>query len=406
VRYLTQLLRVLTDIGPADLVDIAIVTLVLYAFLVALKRTRRSGLIFTGIVILGLIYVTARMSNLVLTVALLQGFFAVILIALVVIFQEDLRYFFERVGLWWRERSLPLYKRRTRRLPRREVEVLARTLGDLARARVGALVVIRGRDVIARHLEGGEEVQGLISEPLLKSIFDPHSIGHDGALIVEGNLISRLGVHLPLSKDLVRLARTGTRHAAALGLSERTDALCLVVSEERGTLSAARRGNIWPVTDSGELARLLESFFDEVAPQTQTRLWTDVFQRNFREKIIALGLAVVLWVVVVYRAESVQETFKIPVQSGLLPSDLSVKAIEPSLIQVTFSGQRKEFAFLKPGDIKVTLQLWDAKKGRRQFRITSDELTYPHTLELEDIEPRHVMLQIEEKPTESQPTQP
>lgn len=401
MTYLAQLIRVVSEIGPADLVDIAIVTLVLYAFLVALKRTRRSGLIFTGIAILGLIYVAARLSNLVLTVALLQGFFAVILVALVVIFQEDLRYFFERVGLWWRERSLPLYKRRTRRLPRREVEVLARTLGDLARARIGALVVVRGRDVIARHLEGGEEVQGLVSEPLLKSIFDPHSIGHDGAVIIEGNLISRLGVHLPLSKNLVRLARTGTRHAAGLGLAERTDALCLVVSEERGTMSAARRGDIGPVEDAGELARLLESFYDEVAPKPQARVLTGVFRRNFQEKVVALGLAVVLWVFVVYRAENIEDTLEVSVQPALLPSDL-VATIEPSKVKVTFSGERKEFAFLKPGDIKLTLQLWDAKKGRRQVRITGDELTYPHTLELENIEPRHVMLEIEQKPNEAE----
>jgi DNA integrity scanning protein DisA with diadenylate cyclase activity len=186
MNWLENLLRALTDIRLTDCLDIAIVTLVLYAFLVALKRTRRSGLIFTGIVILGIIYLVARKFNLLLTVALLQGFFAVILVALIVIFQEDLRYFFERVGLWWRERSLPLYKRHARRLPRREVEILARTLGDLARAKIGALAVVRGHDMIARHLEGGEEVQGRLSEPLLKSIFDPHSLGHDGVVAGQG----------------------------------------------------------------------------------------------------------------------------------------------------------------------------------------------------------------------------
>lgn len=406
MERIAQFTRLLREIGFDGLVDIAIVTLVIYAFLVALKRTRRSGLIFTGVVILGVIYLAARKFNLVLTVALLQGFFAVILVALVVIFQEDLRCFFERVGLWWRERGSPLYRRRAPRLPRREVEVLARTLGDLARARIGALVVVRGRDFIARHLEGGEEVQGLVSEPLLKSIFDPHSIGHDGAVIIEGNRISRLGVHLPLSKNLARLARTGTRHAAALGLSERTDALCLVVSEERGTLSAARRGDLWPVADASDLARLLENYYDEVAPQPQARRWTGIFRRNFREKVVALGLAVVLWVVVVYRSEPVQSIRKVDVEYGLLASDLVVKSIEPKRVSVTFLAPRKEFDFLKDDDIKLTLQLWDAKKGRRQVRIVADELTYPHTLKLENIEPRHVILEIEQKPTGSETAPP
>ena len=232
------------EVGISGLFDMTLVALLVYALLVMVKRTRRSGLIFAGILITGAVYLTARKLELKLTVTILQGFFAVILVALVVIFQEDLRYFFERVALWWVERRLPLYQRKAAGRPSRQAEILMRSLADLARARIGALVVVRGNDVIARHLVGGEEVDGLLSESLLKSIFDPHSVGHDGAVIVEGNRIARLGCHLPLSKNLDKLPSGGTRHAAALGLSELSDALCLVVSEERGTLSVSRKGEI------------------------------------------------------------------------------------------------------------------------------------------------------------------
>lgn len=392
-----HLWRALTDIRLTDFIDITIVTLVIYAFLVALKRTRRSGFILAGIVIVGFIYFVAGKFGLTLTVALLQGFFAVILVALVVIFQEDLRYFFERVGLWWRERSLPLYKRHARRLPRREVEVLARTLGDLARARIGALVVVRGHDMIARHLEGGEDVEGRLSEPLLKSIFDPHSLGHDGAVIIEGDRIDQLGVHLPLSKNLDKLPRSGTRHAAALGLSERSDALCLVVSEERGTISITRRGNIRVVVDVGELASALETFYDEIAPRAELRVWQEIYRHNSREKLAALGLALALWMLVVHRSQVVQHSFVIPVQYSLLGTNLVVRAVQPENITVSFSAPRKEFDLLSAGDIKLVLQLWDARKGRRLFRITSNELSYPGKLDLEDIEPRQVTLDIDER---------
>jgi diadenylate cyclase len=401
MSWLQNIFRALTDIGLASCLDIAIVTLVIYAFLVALKRTRRSGLIFVGIVILGLIYLGARQLNLVLTVALLQGFFAVILVALVVIFQEDLRYFFERVGLWWRERSLPRYKRHRPRLPRREVEVLARSLGDMGRARIGALVVVRGHDMIARHLEGGEDVEARLSEPLLKSIFDPHSLGHDGAVIIEGNRIEMLGVHLPLSKNLDKLPRSGTRHAAALGLSERTDALCLVVSEERGTISIVRRGEIRVVADAGELAEALEAFYHEINPQTELRLWRELYRRNSREKLAAFVLAVTLWTVVVHRSEVVQRSYKIPVLYGMLGTNLVVQTVQPENVRVTFSAPRKEFDFVRPGDIRLRLQLWDTKAGQRQFRITSDDLTYPSDLNIEDIEPRQVTLDIEGRPDDS-----
>lgn len=401
MNHLKQLISLFNEleISFADVADICVVTLVIYSFLVAVKRTRRSGMIFAGIVILGVVYLAARKFGLVLTVTLLQGFFAVILLALVVIFQEDLRYFFERVGLWWVERRLPRYKRKTGRMRHREVELLARTLGDLARAKIGALVIIRGKDTIARHLDGGEEVQGLISEPLLKSIFDPHSLGHDGAVVIDGHVIDRLGCHLPLSKNLEKLSRSGTRHAAALGLSEHSDALCIVVSEERGTISLARRGDIWPVTTTEELARVLEKFYNEISPRrAERRPWVVFFQKNYREKAVALGLSIALWVVMVFRAHVMQQTFDVSVGYSLLPGNLSVNRVEPAKVKVTLSGPRKNFDFVDADRIKLTLELWDLQKGRRAVSISGGDLTYPNGLDLQDIEPRGVVLEIVDKP--------
>jgi diadenylate cyclase len=394
---LEQFASLLREIGFSGLCDIAIVALVIYTFIIALKRTRRSGLIFAGIIIIGTVYLMARQLNLVLTAALLQGFFTVFLVALVVIFQEDLRYFFERVATWWLIRGLPFYKRKPKRLPRQDVDILARTLGDLARANIGALVVIQGKDSIARHLDGGQEVHGLLSEVLLKSIFDPHSIGHDGAVVVNGPLIEKLGCHLPLSRNLEKLSFSGTRHAAALGLSERSDALCLVVSEERGTISIARGGDIGTVTTSAQLADVLESFYNEIAPQRKMRSWTRIFLLNFREKVISLVLAVALWIAVGYSAQVVQLSFEVPVNYGPLPSTLTIANIVPNKVRVTLSGPRRAIAFLKSDSIKLALPLWDAKKGRHKFVITDRALSYPPGLTLEDIEPQQVLLDIENK---------
>jgi uncharacterized protein (TIGR00159 family) len=392
-----QWVSLLREIGFSGLCDIAIVTLIIYVFLAALKRTRRSGLIFAGIVIVAAVYLAALKFNLLLTVALLHGFFTVILVALVVIFQEDLRYFFERVATWWLKRSLPLHERKNPRLPRRGVEILARTMGDLARAKIGALVIIRGKDSIARHLEGGEDVKGLLSEPLLKSIFDPHSIGHDGAVVIDGHRIDKLGCRLPLSTNFEKLPRSGTRHAAAVGLSERSDALCLVVSEERGTISAARHGGIWTVSTPAELVDLLEGFYEEIAPQPENRSWTRFFLRNYREKAVSFLLALAFWIVVGYSGQVVQRTFEIPVNYGSVPSTLTVAKIVPAKVRVTFSGQRKAFAFLKLDDIGLVLQLWDARRGKHRFSVTSRDLSYPPGLKLEDIEPRQALLDIENR---------
>jgi diadenylate cyclase len=398
MAQIRQWLSLLFEIGLSGLLDILIVTLVIYTFLVVLKRTRRSGLIFTGIVIVGAIYLLARKLNLLLTVALLQGFFAVILVALIVIFQEDLRFFFERMAAVWLERGMPGYKRRRTRLPRREVEILARTLGDLARGKIGALIVIRGKDSIARHLEGGEGVDGLISESLLKSIFDPHSLGHDGAVVIGGGRIEKLGCHLPLSNNFDRLPRSGTRHAAALGISERSDALCIVVSEEKGTISIARQGELKPVSTASELASTLEAFYDEIDPPSKNRSWTETLRKNHREKALSFGLAAVLWIVVGYGSQTVQRTFEVPVHYGALPGNLLVADIDPGKVEVTFSGHRRAFAFIRPDDLKLELNLWDLAKGEHHISVSAHALSFPPGMEVEDIEPRRVRLLIESKP--------
>lgn len=404
MERLNQFKRVFTEIGFGGVADMAVVALVVYVFLVALKRTRRSGLILAGIVSLAVLYLAAVKLNLTLTITLLQGFFAVILVALVVIFQEDLRYFFERVGRWWVERRLPRYYRRAGRLPRHEVETLSRTVGELVRERIGALVVLRGTEGINRHLEGGEVVDGKLSEALLRSIFDPHSPGHDGAVVIENDRIAKLGCHLPLSKNFDKLERRGTRHAAALGLAERSDACCVVVSEERGTISVARGGDIRIVPGSAELASLLEEFYSEIAPEARPRPWADFVRKNSREKVIALVLAVTFWVVVVHRSQETRQSFIVPVLYGLLGPDLSVTRIEPDKVQVTFAAPRKEFTFVRPENIRLLLDLSEAKAGSRTVSLTGSDLSYPSALFLDDIEPRQVRLEIERKPFKISPT--
>jgi uncharacterized protein (TIGR00159 family) len=397
-KFLDRLASLAGEVGITGLIDMAIAALMIYTFMVVVKRTRRSGLIFGGILITGAVYLAARKFDLKLTAAILQGFFAVILVALVVIFQEDLRYFFESVALWWIERRLPLHKRKRARLPSRQVDILVRTLADLARARIGALVVVRGKDLIARHLVGGEDVDGILSEPLLKSIFDPHSLGHDGAVILEGNRIARLGCHLPLSNRLDQLPRSGTRHAAALGLSELSDALCLVVSEEHGTISMARKGEISRVADPAQLAAVLEDFYREIIPPDSRTSWWNFLRRNYREKTAAFAVSVLLWTFLVYRSQSIYRTFEVPVGFNLLPAALAITACDPSEVAVTLAGQRKDFGFLRPSDVRLAFDLLDASPGTRTLFVTVRDLTFPNGLELEDIEPRQVRIRISSKP--------
>jgi uncharacterized protein (TIGR00159 family) len=279
----------LKPIGVPDVLDMTLVGALIYGLLLWFKRTR-AAFVALGLLLAAVVYTLAYIAGMYMTVRLFQGFFAVFIVAVIVIFQEEIRSVFERIAVWSLTggvlKSSPTH---------RQVEILVRSLGDLARDHIGALVVLRGLDPLDRHVSGGWDLNGELSEALIKSIFDSHSLGHDGAFIVEEGRVSRFGVQLPLSKNLTRITNLGTRHSAALGLSERTDALCLAVSEEHGTVSIASRGELKTVNDLEDLQDAIELFLIRLMPDTAQNPVVRFLTENWREKMIAAACSVLLW---------------------------------------------------------------------------------------------------------------
>jgi uncharacterized protein (TIGR00159 family) len=386
------------SIPVSSVIDITVITVVIYGILLWLRRTTRAALILTGVLIVALSYLLALWFDLVLTTAVLRGFFAVFLLALLIIFREELRYFFERVAQWGLRPRLP-GRRAGSRLGDFDVETLARTIGDLASDRVGALIVVRGSDLIGRHLEGGVKLNGLVSEPILKSIFDTHSSGHDGAVVIDRDRIESFGCHLPLSSDFEQLRGGGTRHAAALGLSERTDALCVVVSEERGTISVARHGALTRLADAQQVRDVVRRLYEEIDPPRGSSRWRDALTRNWREKIIAVGIAAGLWFGLVYGSVTVYRSFRVPVRLSQVPVELAVDSVDPRSVVVTLSGARREFLFLKPRRLRMAAKAWDLQAGTNDLMISSADLVFPENLALEHVEPRRVTVLAHPRPT-------
>jgi len=383
------MLHTFSNIRIADVIDILFVATMFYTASVWVKKTP-AALIVRGLFILVAIYIIARQFGLELTAWIFQGFFAIFLIIIVVIFQEELRQIFERIAVWSFASPRPSPLRSD------TVDILTRTLADMARDRVGALVVLRGKDLLARHITGGIEWDAKLSEPLLKSIFDPHSPGHDGAVIIEKDRVARFAAHLPLSKDLSQLSDVGTRHSAALGLSELTDALCLVVSEERGRISVARNGRLTALANPQELGLQLQQFLQEKYPAAveQKRLPMHFLRENWLAKVATLGLAVGLWYVLVPGSERIEATYRIPVTIENLPPDLALENVKPSEIQATFVGPKRAFYLFDPGKLKVTVDASPAESGRRTFRITEQNVRYPKDLSLQDISPQSLQISV------------
>ena len=386
--WLRDLWDTFRTISVADVLDITVIASLLYFVLLWFKRTK-AAFVARGIFIFAAVYVIAQQAGMYLTTWMFQGFFAIFVVALVVIFQEELRSFFERLAVW------SLRRRWAHPLQSKEVEMLVRMAGRFARERIGALMVLRGRDPLERHLEGGEDLDGKLSEQLLASIFDTHSEGHDGAVVIEGDRVTHFGVHLPLSKEFSRLSGMGTRHAAALGLAERTDALCIVVSEERGVVSLAKDGYIFIVKDLGALEEHIAAFLRDKVPATiQMRWWRDVVRRNAAEKAIAVTIALALWLVFVQGYSPATGVFKVPVDARVVPDGLRVAAIRPANVNVTLKGLKRDLKLLNPLSLRVSADLSRAEEGIQRIEISDSNLRIPGALQLSTVEPPVVELEL------------
>lgn len=389
-----NILGIIESIGLSGFLDILFMSVIIYSLLVWLKQTK-AAFVVIGMFIFGAAYLLARQLDLALTIIVFQGFFAIILIAVVIIFQEEIKHFLEQLA----SRSL-ITNFRFRKIfgaPKKEIESLVNVARNFSRDKIGAIIVIRGKDPIVRHIDGGVSLKGEVSEALLGSIFTPGSPGHDGAVVIVGDQVTSFSCYLPLSKNLKKLPKSGTRHAAALGLAERTDALCLVVSEERGTISIARNGEMKVVKDPVELMSILEAFYREITPSGDERSWKTFFSRNYREKVVAVTVTAILWFFFVHEARMDFRTYTVPIKFENLPAQLVVDESEPSEVEVTYSGHRRSFYFMDSGKIDVDVNMFGVRPGVYKRTITRSDVSAPEGLLIENIQPNQVTIRVKRK---------
>jgi len=376
------------EVRITDIVDVAIVAFMLWATLAWLRRAR-ARIALAGVAIAAGAYLLARQLELSMTVWILQGFFAVLVIVLVVVFQEDLRRLFEQIAIWGLRRKAPS-------APPDAVDSLVGAVRRLVAQRCGALFVIPGREPLDRHVAGGVPLGGLVSEPLLLSLFDPHSPGHDGAVSIEGDRVMRFAVHLPLSTDHAQLGMGGTRHAAALGLAERADALCIVVSEERGTVSIARDGRMRSLAGPELLAREIRRFLSDRWPkQAPRRSRAMELLRRWPEALFAIGTSAGLWLLLVPGATIAQYQRRLPVEVENLPAGYALESVEPKEVEVVLRGRRRDvYLALQQDKLSIKVDALLVQLGRRTFDVGPDQVEHPESVTPVSVAPARVKLNI------------
>ena len=367
----------------ADAADIVLVALFLYAFFLWFKSTA-SRQILIGIGVLAVVYVLARTFDLYMTAAMFQAALAFAAIAVIVVFQEDLRRSFARLAALGK-----LPRARTPTVDA-NLDILVEIAFELAKKKIGALLVVRGAEALDRHVRGSIAVDAQISKALLDSIFDPHSMGHDGAVIIDRDRISQFAARLPLSENSREIGTRGTRHSAALGLSELTDALVVVVSEERGEVSVAQGRKLTTVDSPTALKQRLERFMRPVRPREATDGRRRLLVENSGLKLAAVAVACVAWFLISFEPETVQKTFVVPIEYRNLSDTMDIDDSAPTEARLTLTGYERAFNLLVPSTLKVSLDLSNVAEGSQQYVIDDSYVKLPSNLALFRSMPRVV----------------
>ena len=358
-----------SGISLKELLDILIIAFFIYLIFLFIKKTR-STLIILGILILFLIYEASINLDLPLTKAVFKPFAGIFLIILVVIFQKELRRFLSIIGaIGFKRAALPITEQ--------TLKTIIQAIEYFTQHRLGALIVFPGQEPLERHLEGGVILNGEISLPLLLSIFDESSPGHDGAIIIENNIIKKFAVHLPLAEDIEAVKKFGTRHRAGLGLAEVSDALVVIISQEKGNVSIAYNKKLTSYNDIAEVKKIIQQFLEEKFPEQKIEFYKKTLKKNLKLFLLSLAISFFFWWLFFPQIAFVQKQFIVPVQFKNLPQDYIISKFSPTEVKVTFSGRESDFKLVNPQELRINLTISEPKIGWQTLKIEKDDINYP-----------------------------
>ncbi len=385
-----------------DIVDILFLTIVAYQLYVWFRESRALRVII-GLVALGGVYSLAKLWDLYLTTWVFQILWQVLLILLLILFQSEIRQVLERVS--------PMRYLRSRRRAFKKTfgRELSQMLFEMAADRTGALMVLVRNDNPSEFIHAGQSIMALPDPTLIKSIFNRHSPAHDGAIIINQDRITQMGCILPLSETENLPTQYGTRHRAALGLSEVTDAVCLVVSEERSEVATVAGGKIVTWQDPDALTANLNEVIG--GPQINVPAMRDflrgLFIDNWRTKLGALTLVTIAWCALASQQES-ELTVAVPVQHNNIPSQLIVGQGSTPTVDLTLSGRRNRIRTLKDQDVQVSVDLSNIDAGKHLIRLSAKNIFLPFGVKIDQVAPQKILvnLQVEsesQKPIKTPP---
>lgn len=261
----------LSSLRWQDIIDILIVSVIIYRIILLIRGTRAVQMLL-GIVFITIIYFISRELDLLTLNWLLRTFLSSIFLIVIIVFQRDIRRVLTQVG------KTPFQKQHD--LMAQELNEIVKAVTHLSRRKIGAIIAIERETGLRDYIESGHSIDANLTRELLISIFLPTSPIHDGSVVVYNGRIHSAGCLLPLSKNPYIAKRYGTRHRAGIGLSEETDAVVIIVSEETQEISIAMNGSITIFKEEEDLEKELHRIF--IPPELPGSSWKNWLARVSR----------------------------------------------------------------------------------------------------------------------------
>ena len=378
------------QIRPQDVADILIMSFLVYQLYSWFKNTKALQVVL-GLLFLGVIYLVTKNLGLFMTSWILQELGTVLLILLIVVFQAEIRQALYRLSL------LRNLFDREETVVRVDLLEFSAAVFALAAQRVGALVVFQREELLDECILHGVPLDALVTGQLITSIFMPVSPLHDGAVLIKDGRVALASCHLPLSVNAEVPQHLGTRHRAGLGLSERSDAAIVIVSEERGQVSLSLAGELETV---GSQAELHEKLTDLLQPHSRAGERVSIRSRFFANLWPKVGVLLVVaacWLVITFRQGEIL-TVTAPIKFHNLPESLILTRSSPEEVDLQLKAFSNLVASPKQLDVVIDVDLSKVKEGGNTLQIRKDEIKLPPGVVVASMERSTIRVTAERKP--------
>lgn len=369
-----------------DGLDILILTFIFYCLYLGLRKKRALRMIL-GLLILPFYYIIAQWIDLPLSVWGLQNLWAVILLILVVIFQQEIR---EALG----SITFPTFIFGKREgLSAKGLDKIAEAAFRMVDKGIGGLIILQKGDELDEFIHGKTLLDAEINEELLISVFNPQSPLHDGAVIISGDRIRYATAILPVSQSPSILKGWGARHRAGVGITEVSDAECIIVSEDRKEVLLVSRGKVERKEGKEYLQKGLSDSPLLPGKNGREKRWTGKFFDDLPIKVLFLFSVSLLWIFFIGIRQG-EISFNIPIEYYSTPQNLGISGDPPKEMNVRLKGSQRLLSSLNPNHLRIRVDLSSAHPGTNQLSLSETNINIPSGISVTYFYPRTMRVQL------------